>query len=299
MISLVGIIQYQISSSCDQVYDQAREASRAMRQNVSHQVQRVKSFVIENYDSHIVPNCRNVVRFCQRIPTVTINAYDAGRQGLNLQLQRVQQFTTRTYQSSRQGVSRRLQQVQQRVTDAYQSCRQSVNRQVERVQQFTTATCRSIEESAQQVGRQINSKCQEITERVSNVFEQNKRNFFFIACSITTAYLAPQFFFPAAVVTVIARIELAHFLKKAAQNYFDLKDDNKPYKSNRYEECVNSLDFTLGTIAAIDSLALGTFYLTGYWSVALLPILGGIAAGNAMAKWGMNSFNFFAPPART
>lgn len=91
-----------------------------------------------------------------------------------------------------------------------------------------------------------------------------------------------------AIATIILRVELSRHLKKLANEY--LKNDHNPYLLNPKHgpTYVTSLDLTLGAIAALDAIALGTIFVAGSWSVALIPVLGGIAAGSVAAKWGMD-----------
>lgn len=50
---------------------------------------------------------------------------------------------------------------------------------------------------------------------------------------------------------------------------------------------------TMGTIAAVDSVVMGILVLPST-TVSLIPVLGGFAAGNCVAKLGMNATNFLA-----
>lgn len=118
---------------------------------------------------------------------------------------------------------------------------------------------------------------------------KHKEDIFFIGCCAATAYFSPALFFPVAIATIILRVELSRHLKGAAEEY--LKDDHNPYKVNpQYgPHYVSNLDITLGAIAAIDAVALGTIFIAGSWTVALIPALGGIAAGSVAAKFGMDA----------
>jgi len=140
----------------------------------------------------------------------------------------------------------------------------------------------------------VSQSCQHMTDRVgqtiNNVEEfvfRNKMTLFFIGCAVATAYFSPLLFFPAVIITVIVRVEISRHLQKAADYY--LKDERNPYKVNpQYEKCVNTLELTFGIIAAVDAIALGTLFVAGFWPVALIPILGGIAAGSSATKFGKN-----------
>lgn len=154
---------------------------------------------------------------------------------------------------------------------------QSASQKVHAAQTYIVTTSLSIRQT-----------CVDTAQKTKQFIYDHKEEIFFTGCSAVTAFFAPHLFFPAAVITIIIRVELNWHLKKLAKEY--LKDDHNPYLLNalygpRY---VSTLDLSMGTIAAIDSLALGTIYIAGSWSIALLPALGGIAAGSAAAKLGMD-----------
>ena len=116
----------------------------------------------------------------------------------------------------------------------------------------------------------------------------NKATIFFVGCSAITAVFFPEMFFAAAIVTIIVRVELNWLFKKLAAEY--LKDDHNPYLLNPYygPDYVTPLTVTMATVAAVDSLALGTIFVAGSMTVALLPVLGGIAVGSVVAKLGID-----------
>lgn len=133
--------------------------------------------------------------------------------------------------------------------------------------------------------------CQKGSESVGKIKEfvlSHKKEIFFLGCCAITAFFAPHLFFTAAVVTIIFRVLLSEFLQKLAENV--LQDNYNPFKTIPLNSLkyISNLDIALETIAAVDAVALGTIFTAGTWTVALLPILGGIAAGNTAAKIGIN-----------
>ena len=120
---------------------------------------------------------------------------------------------------------------------------------------------------------------------------EHRETLLFTGCCLTTAYLAPHLFFPAAIAAIIVRVELARNLRNAAEYY--LKDERNPYKLNpQYNACISAVDLTLGVIAAVDSVAIGTILMCNFWTISFMPILGGVAAGSCLAKMGMNATHF-------
>lgn len=128
-------------------------------------------------------------------------------------------------------------------------------------------------------------------DKTEDFILRNKHNIFFVVCSLTTAFFAPELFIPSFVATLLLRVGISCQLKSLADYY--IKDEHNPYKQspNYGPEYNNSFTVTMAVISAIDALALGTIYTTTIPTVALLPIMGGIAAGNAAAKFGMDVAN--------
>ena len=127
-------------------------------------------------------------------------------------------------------------------------------------------------------------RCVDTANKIKDFVQRHQGEILFIGCCAITAYFAPHLFFPALIVTVIIRVEL----KQLAKQY--LRDEQNPYERNpRFgPHYVSVLDLTLGVIAAADAFALGTIFIAGSWTVALIPVLGGVAAGNCLAKMGMD-----------
>ena len=150
----------------------------------------------------------------------------------------------------------------------------------EKIANFVTDTCNSV----------IN-QCNATANKTKDFILRNKHNIFFIACTATTAFFAPGLFIPTFVATLIIRVEVSRQLKNLADYY--MKENLNPYKQtpNYGPEYANSLALTMGTIATMDAIALGTIFTTSSVTIALLPVLGGIAAGNAAAKCAMDIAN--------
>lgn len=135
----------------------------------------------------------------------------------------------------------------------------------------------------------IQQRCVETSLRVKQFASTHAKTIVFIGFSATTAYFAPQIFFPTVVATIILKIQLAHYLEELANE--NLKVDKNPYLLHpQYgPEYVSSFDMTMGGIAAVDSFAIATIYFPSTWTVAALPILGGLATGNCLAKYAMDT----------
>lgn len=147
--------------------------------------------------------------------------------------------------------------------------------------------------SCQQAANQTQQACLDTIGKIEEFLFQNKDRIFFVGCSLTTAYLVPQLFFPTMIGTIIIRVEISRNLKIAADHY--LKDEFNPYKKNpNFETCLTTTDMTMGTIAAVDSIVMGILILPSTLTVSLIPVLGGIAAGNCVAKLGMNATHLLA-----
>lgn len=170
----------------------------------------------------------------------------------------------------------------------------SVQQQVSSQVQRSKACVINFGQSCHDTATRINRACIATANKIGAFLYYHKETIFFIGCSLTTAYFTPHLFFPIAILSVVARIEVARNLKNVADYY--LKDERNPYKLNpKYDICVNSVDITLGTIAALDALALGTIFMTNFWTISLIPALGGVVAGNCVAKFAMNITNLLDP----
>jgi hypothetical protein len=111
-----------------------------------------------------------------------------------------------------------------------------------------------------------------------------KAELFFVACSLTTAILSPGLFFSSLVITVILRVITHEFLKKKAGEY--LKDEKNPFLNNPTygPHFATPARLTAGIIGAVDAIALTSLSEDISWVLRILPLLGGIAAGNVIAE---------------
>lgn len=132
--------------------------------------------------------------------------------------------------------------------------------------------------------------CVDTADKVKAFLYENREAIFFTGCSLTTAYFAPHLFFPSFIITIAARIEFSRTVKEYMER--------NGYKliNPKFESYFNTVDVALGTLAALDAVALGTIFLTNSWTVYLIPAMGGVLAGNTVAKYVMNYTNLLADP---
>lgn len=209
------------------------------------------------------------------------------QRGVSQQVQRTQACAREAYCSMGQKLSAAYKWTEEKSV----SVRTTVSRKIQATRASVIDTYQSIGLNCRKAAEQAKLKYRETADKVAQFIYLNKGALFLAACSLTTAYFSPIRFFPSLLIGAVVRLEISHNLKKAADYY--LKDERNPYKlSSKYENCVSRLDVAMGTIAAIDAIALATLFVTNSWTIALLPALGGLAAGSALAKWGMNLSNF-------
>ena len=134
----------------------------------------------------------------------------------------------------------------------------------------------------------VQLKLLEAANKTQEFVLRHKETIFFFGCACVTAYFAPQLFFPVLVATIIIRVELTYYLKKLANEY--LKPEKNMYIQTPFfgPNYISTLDVTMAAIAAVDAIALGTIFVANSWTVAIIPALGGLAAGSCVAKWGMD-----------
>lgn len=130
-------------------------------------------------------------------------------------------------------------------------------------------------------GNAVSDACHKTTHAVAKFVYENRHEIMYTGFSLTTAYLAPQLFFPTLIVTVILRIEINRYLKEFCSK--NLKED-KNWMNGPQRPIMTSLDLSFAAIAAIDALALSSVFISTSIVVNALPILGGIAAGSSFAK---------------
>lgn len=170
-----------------------------------------------------------------------------------------------------------FQEAYYKIEEAGRSFQQSASDQLQQAQEYVAQSSQSFCQS-----------CETTKEKTIEFVQRNQKTIFFIGASCVTAYLAPHLFFTAAIATIILRVEFDRRLReymdtnfKAERNLYNLN----PFYGPSY---VSSVDLTMATIAALDAIALGTIFIAGSWTVALIPVLGGLAAGDCLAKRGID-----------
>ncbi|WP_068468441.1 hypothetical protein [Candidatus Protochlamydia phocaeensis] len=150
-------------------------------------------------------------------------------------------------------------------------------------------------ENLYSTGLAVSRKCRQTAEAIHAFVSEHSGKIFFIACTCAAAYFTPQVFFPAAVIAIILRVEF-----KELMNEF-IKDNHNPYFPNPKfgPHYISAMDYTLGAIGGAHALALGTVFTTNSLAVTLIPALAGIAAGNCIAKIGMDVVEYFYPSHRS
>jgi hypothetical protein len=212
------------------------------------------------------------------IENVRTNIY----QEVSNNIKKTHDYVTHARASIYSGVSNNVQKAHHYIIVTRNSIYSGVSSKVKKIHDDVINKCDTIYKS-----------CKATAEKIEAFIIRNRANIFFIACGIATAYFAPHLFFPIAIATIIVRVEF----DRRAKNWTNenMKTEKDPYKKNPTygPHYVNSIDLTLAAIAAIDAIALGTLFVAGSWTVALLPLLGGIAAGSCAAKLGMDIAHHF------
>lgn len=131
----------------------------------------------------------------------------------------------------------------------------------------------------------ITASCKAASDKTYDFVTDNYQTIFFAASTCATAYFAPHLFVPGAIAAVIVRLELRNLV----DTY--IKDEHNPYIGTKFgPNYVKTTEFVLALAAAVDAVALATVFYTNSWTVSLMPILGGVVAGNVAAKIGMDLF---------
>lgn len=138
-----------------------------------------------------------------------------------------------------------------------------------------------IHDGFQRAGNAASSACHKTSDAVAKFVYENSHALLYTGFCLTTAYLAPQLFFPTMIVTIILRIEVTRFLKELAEEYF--KPEKNPMNGPP-RPIITHVNLAMSTIAMLDSVALATFFTSSSIVINLLPMLGGVAAGNSFAK---------------
>ncbi|MBA2367616.1 MAG: hypothetical protein H0V82_01155 [Candidatus Protochlamydia sp.] len=123
-------------------------------------------------------------------------------------------------------------------------------------------------------------------KKICNFLYDYSFTFAVAGASCATLYFAPELFIAGFIVSFIARVEFKNLVDKY------IKDEFNPYADNAEfgPQYLSTTDAVVSTAAALDAIVLGTIYCTPYVAISLLPILGGVVAGNAMAKIAMDVF---------
>lgn len=159
----------------------------------------------------------------------------------------------------------------------------------------------SIKQSSHQIKTDVCSKinqgCEhtqtrvyQVAKNIDNFVRRNAYNFLYVASTAATAYFAPHLFFPTLIVTAIIRIEATRYLRNIAKEY--CKEEKNPFVNHSYPDRVNTTELALAVIAATDAVALGTLFTARSLTVNLIPILGGIAAGNTLGKFAIEGLDY-------
>lgn len=135
------------------------------------------------------------------------------------------------------------------------------------------------------------STCNKTIDKIVLFLEVNKEKILFGICCLTTAFFDPNLFIPAAIATILCRVELNVLLRKLASK---LKDEHNPYLLYPYfgPHYVGKGELALGVIAAVNAVAINSVYSANSWAMTkMIPILGGAAAGSCLAKIGLDYYH--------
>lgn len=129
-------------------------------------------------------------------------------------------------------------------------------------------------------------KMYKLAHAITNWISENQCNLFFVACSMASIYFSPTLTLSAAFLTLVARVEITKVVKSIANDY--LKSEKNPYRTHPKFDTISQIDLGIGGLSGLTALGLSTIFSTNYLAVTLLPLLGGAALGNSMAKMIMN-----------
>ncbi len=172
-----------------------------------------------------------------------------------------------------------------------------VSKKIQKSKTSMSHSFHSVSQGCQETARYAGRQFINTIDKIESILYQHKKTLLFIGCCTITASTAPLLFFPVVLASAALRIEATRKLNETADNY--LKDEHNPYKYDSQFKCIKSLGLAISTVAALDSLAMGTLFLTIPLATVLLPVAAGMAAGNALATWGMNRANYLASEPRS
>jgi hypothetical protein len=130
----------------------------------------------------------------------------------------------------------------------------------------------------------IKTSCLATVEKTETFIRNNLSNILFFSSSCATAYFSPHLFVAGAILAVVIRLEIKHLFNEYIQDQHNPYIEGTPFGP----DYVESTGLVAASLAAIHSIALGTLFLANSMTVRLFPIVGGIAAGNVLAKIGMD-----------
>ncbi|KIC71684.1 hypothetical protein DB44_DE00100 [Candidatus Protochlamydia amoebophila] len=130
----------------------------------------------------------------------------------------------------------------------------------------------------------ITSSLSNTLKKIELFIRNNLHNILFLSASCATAYFSPSLFIMGAVLAIVLRFEVRYLFNEY------IKEEHNPYLDGIKfgPNYVNNTSLLIATVAAIDSIALGTFFTTNYIGVSLFPFAGGLAAGNILAQRGID-----------
>lgn len=130
---------------------------------------------------------------------------------------------------------------------------------------------------------------------IEDFINENSQELLFVGATLVTLGLSSSVAVPVFFVSIFVRLEIDRRLKELADKY--LKNENNPYQSTDKYKVVSDFDFSIGVIAAIDSVALSTLFSSSLVLVNLFPLFGAIVAGSCAAKLIMNMMSEENPQA--
>jgi hypothetical protein len=186
--------------------------------------------------------------------------------------ERAETYVNNTFQSIHNTCTETSEKVRNYAHDVFQSIKDTHNAATENVKNYANATCRS-----------INERCNAAKEKTQQFIQDNQTNLFFIGCSCATAYFAPHLFYPAAITSFFANYQIDVFMKDWSDH--NRKPETDPYKVQPlYDKKISNADLIAATTGAVNAIALGTIFIAGSWTVAAIPLLGGVAVGSVLHK---------------
>lgn len=177
------------------------------------------------------------------------------------------------------GVHNVIDGVNTRVTSVYQDTMNAANNAYESTVNGITSTCSNVKAS-------VISAFNQTTKATIDFLNNNSREILFLGLTATTIAYSPILSALTIGTAVVLRIEIPRMIKEIAMKTFNLIPNPEQSLANR--RVVTSFDLGLAAVAAADALILSSFFISTFAIINFLPIIGGVAAGNAIAKWVLN-----------